>query len=164
MDPDLIDEIQARLGKLYPDLDTSAFGITGRILRLARSLEVMRAAHLQSFDLTPGDFDVLATIRRRQDKGGLNPGQVLESVLITSGGLTKRIDRLEKAGLIERHPDPGDRRGTLLRLTPAGRKRIDQAISSLLEMEHEKVTAALGDRRVVESANLLRRLTASLDT
>jgi DNA-binding MarR family transcriptional regulator len=124
----------------------------------------MRAAHLQSFDLTPGDFDVLATIRRRQDKGGLNPGQVLESVLITSGGLTKRIDRLEKAGLIERHPDPGDRRGTLLRLTPAGRKRIDQAISSLLEMEHEKVTAALGDRRVVESANLLRRLTASLDT
>ena len=114
--------------------------------------------------LTPGDFDVLATIRRRQDKGGLNPGQVLESVLITSGGLTKRIDRLEKAGLIERHPDPGDRRGTLLRLTPAGRKRIDQAISSLLEMEHEKVTAVLGDRRVVESANLLRRLTASLDT
>ena len=49
-------------------------------------------------------------------------------------------------------------------MTPAGRKRIDQAISSLLEMEHEKVTAVLGDRRVVESANLLRRLTASLDT
>jgi DNA-binding MarR family transcriptional regulator len=155
---DHVDEIQDRLAELYPGADSTAFGVTGRILSLARALEALRAEHLRLFDLTPGDFDVLATIRRQQGADGMNPGQILDSVLITSGGLTKRIDRLERAGLIERHPDPGDRRGTLLRLTPTGRTRVDEAIPSVLEMEGEVLATALDDGRLSESADLLRRL------
>jgi DNA-binding MarR family transcriptional regulator len=130
----LADRIRATLAAIYPDLDTTGFALTGRVFRLARALETRRAEHLAAFDLTVGDFDVLATIHR-EGADGINPRDLLRSVLITSGGLTKRMDCLEALGFIRRHADPGDRRGTLLRLTPAGVDRIDQVIPSLLEME-----------------------------
>ena len=142
---------------MYPDLDTEAFGVIGRILRLARDIQSRRARQLATFDLTPADFDVLATMRRK-GADGINPGTLLQSLLITSGGLTKRLDRLEGFGLIERQPDPDDRRGTLLRLTEEGANRIDGAIPSLLQEEAELLRPALNRRHLEETASLLRRL------
>lgn len=158
--PDAIDAIQARLAELYPDLDTSGFAVTGRILRLARHITARRVDHLTDFGLTPGDFDVLATVRRVQGPGGVNPGTVLESVLITSGGLTKRLDRLESAGLVERRPDPDDRRGTLVRLTDEGTEVVDAAVQSLVSAERELVAEVMTDRQMDQAAALLRRLHA----
>ncbi|MGD2042145.1 MAG: MarR family transcriptional regulator [Acidimicrobiia bacterium] len=157
-DTDAVDGIRSRLAELYPDLDTAAFGLTGRILRLARDIEMNRARHLSSFDLTPGDFDVLATIRRTDLGEGVNPGRLLESLLITSGGLTKRLDKLESAGLIERNPDPNDRRGTLIRILPAGTDLIDRAIPSLLKEEAEVVEAKLSTEQLDRVSAMLRRL------
>lgn len=158
--PDGVDAIQTRLAELYPDLDTSGFAVTGRILRLARHIEARRTDHLAEFGLTPGDFDVLATVRRTQGPEGVNPGTVLQSVLITSGGLTKRLDRLESAELIERRPDPDDRRGTLVRLTDHGTGVLDRALRSLLTMERELVGEMITDRQMDQVAALLRRLNA----
>jgi len=154
---DAVDEIRQELLRLYPDLDTEAFGVIGRILRLARDIQSRRARQLATFDLTPADFDVLATMRRK-GADGINPGTLLQSLLITSGGLTKRLDRLEGFGLIERQPDPDDRRGTLLRLTEEGANRIDGAIPSLLQEEAELLRPALNRRHLEETASLLRRL------
>ena len=159
MQPDAVDRIRSQHAARYPDLDTRAFGVTGRVLRLAQLFESKRTDHLAGFGLTPGDFDVLATIRRTQGSDGVNPGQVLQSVLITSGGLTKRLDRLESAGLIRRHPDPADRRATLLRLTPPGADLVDRVIPSLLAMEHQFVSTALTDAQIDRTASLLRLLT-----
>lgn len=159
MKPDAVDRIRTHHAARYPDLDTRAFGVTGRVLRLAQLFESKRTEHLDTFGLTPGDFDVLATIRRTQGSDGVNPGQVLQSVLITSGGLTKRLDRLESAGLIRRHPDPADRRATLLRLTPSGVDLVDRVIPSLLAMEHRFVSTALSDAQIDRTASLLRLLT-----
>lgn len=117
-----------------------------------------RAGHLAAFDLTSADFDLLATIRRTQASVGVNPSRLLQSVMVTSGGLTKRLDRLEESGLIDRHPDPGDRRGTLVRLTPAGEKQIDTVLPSVLAMEHEFLTRELSASELEEVATLLRRL------
>lgn len=158
--PDAIDAIEARLAQLYPDLDTSGFAVTGRILRLARHITARRVDHLTDFGLTPGDFDVLATVRRVQGPEGVNPGTVLESVLITSGGLTKRLDRLESAGLLERRPDPDDRRGTLARLTDEGTEVVDAALQSLVSAERDLVAEVMTDRQMDQAAALLRRLHA----
>lgn len=155
---DEVDNIRHQLADLYPELDTRAIEVTGRVLRLAQAFESRRADHLATFDLTSADFDLLATIRRTQGSAGVNPSQLLQSVLVSSGGLTKRLDRLEESGLTERHPDPDDRRGTLVRLTPAGKKLIDEVLPSVLEMEHEFLTRELTTTELEEAATLLRRL------
>ncbi len=159
---DPIDGMRERLAELYPELDTSAFGLTGRVLRLAQAFERHRAEHLKQFDLAPGDFDVMATIRRIEGDTGVNPGTLLQSVLITSGGLTKRLDRLEAAGWLARHPDPGDRRATLVRLTPQGRELLDQALQSLLTSEREFVNGTIPQRLRDQTAATLRRLVLAL--
>lgn len=157
-DHDAVDQIRGHLRTIHPDLDTSGFGVTGRILRQARAIEAARVDHLDAYGLSPGDFDVLATVRRVQGDAGVNPGRLLQSVLITSGGLTKRLDRLEKAELLVRRPDPEDRRATLVRLTARGLRLIDAALQSLLEAEGDRVRAALTDRQMEQLASLLRRL------
>lgn len=155
---DEVDDIRSQLADLYPGLDTRAIEVTGRVLRLAQAFESRRADHLATFDLTGADFDLLATIRRTQGRVGVNPSRLLQSVMVTSGGLTKRLDRLEESGLTQRHPDPGDRRGTLVRLTSAGEKQIDTVLPSVLAMEHEFLTRELTTRELEEVATLLRRL------
>lgn len=155
---DPVDKIRQRLAVLYPDLDTEVFGVTGRILRLAREIEARRAQHLASFNLSPGDFDLMATLRRTDEGEGVNPGRLLESLLVTSGGLTKQLDRLEAAGHIERHPDPGDRRATRVRLTQQGLEVIDEVLPSLLEMEGETTGSKLTASQLERMASMLRRL------
>lgn len=159
---DAVDGMRDRLAALYPELDTSAFGVTGRVLRLARSIDHLRAEHLSQFDLVPGDFDVLATIRRIEGDTGVNPRRLLQSVLITSGGLTKRLDRLQTAGWVARHPDPDDRRATLVRLTAEGRDLVDRALPSLLASEQELIERAFTDRQRDRTAASLRRLALAL--
>lgn len=155
---DEVDNIRHQLADLYPELDSRAIEVTGRVLRVAQAFESRRADHLATFDLTSADFDLLATIRRTQGSAGVNPSQLLQSVLVSSGGLTKRLDRLEESGLTERHPDPDDRRGTLVRLTPAGEKLIDEVLPSVLAMEDELLTRELTATELEEAATLLRRL------
>lgn len=162
-DTDAVDGIQRRLAELHPDVDASAVGVTGRLLRLAQAFQRRRDEHLESFGLTAGDFDVLATVRRTQGSDGVKPRQLLRSVLITSGGLTKRLDRLENAGLLVRHPDPDDRRGTLIRLTKEGTALVDRAIPSVLTMERDLLSDALTGRQVDQTASLLRRLILTID-
>lgn len=162
-DTDVVDGIQKRLGELYPDLATTALGITGRVIRLGEALMARRAEHLAEFGLTCADFDVMATLRRVQGPEGVNPRRLLESVLITSGGLTKRLDRLEQAGFIERSPDPDDRRGTLIRLTDAGVEHIDRVFPSLVDMEQRQLSSELSERQLEQGASLLRRIHLSIE-
>lgn len=161
---DTIDGIQGDLEHVRPGSDPSGVAVTGRLLRLARHIEQQREMQLRSLGLTPADYDVLATLRRREGQTGVNPRNLQRALLVTSGGMTKRLDRLESAGLLERRPDPTDRRGVLIRLSRKGRSCIDRALDVMLETERRVVADAIPktadrDRLIV----LLRRLLHHLE-
>lgn len=127
MPPDAIDRVIADWERVRPDLDPAPLALVGRVLVLARHLERGAEAALKKHGLTFGQFDILATLRRREPQGGLNPTQLCANVALTSGGMTSRLDRLEEAGWIARQSDPNDRRGVVVVLTAKGRKLIDAA-------------------------------------
>lgn len=164
MEEDAIDRIRGELAAIDVDVDTGGLAVTGRLLRLGRQIESARDRLLGQFGLSVADFDVLATLRRRAHTGGLKAKDLQASVMITSGGMTKRLDRLQAAGLIERRPDPDDRRGVVITLTSAGRELIDEVLPVLLTAETEAIRAAIGSERDRERlASLLRRLLLAAD-
>ncbi|MEV4254433.1 MarR family transcriptional regulator, partial [Spirillospora sp. NPDC049652] len=112
-----------------PDLDVSPLLVLSRVSRLARHLDRARRAVFAEQDLESWEFDVLTALRRAGAPYELSPGRLLRATLVTSGTMTNRIDRLTAAGLVERHPDPADKRGVLVRLTDAGRTRVDTAFA-----------------------------------
>ncbi|RFU40789.1 MarR family transcriptional regulator [Actinomadura logoneensis] len=146
-----------------PDLDVSPLLVLSRVSRLARHLDRARRAVFAEQDLESWEFDVLTALRRAGAPYELSPGRLLRATLVTSGTMTNRIDRLTAAGLVERHPDPADKRGVLVRLTDAGRTRVDAAFAALLEREHAFLDA-LGPADRETLGGLLRTLLVPFDT
>ncbi len=125
--PDVIDRMLSGWQKARPDLDPSPLEVVGRVIVLAEHLERSVENALEKHNLTLGEFDILATLRRHGPKGGLTPSQLLESVILSSGGMTARLDRLAKASLVYRKADKEDRRKVMIELTAKGRRVIDAA-------------------------------------
>ncbi len=159
--PDHIDRITEQWGRERPDLDITALAILGRLFRVSHLADAALGERLAAHGLQPGWFDVLAALRRAGEPYELNPTQLARASLLSSGGMTKRLDRLVDAGLVSRRPDPADRRGTLIRLTRKGRTRIDAALETHLANE-EQVLAALNARERSELDRHLRALLAGL--
>jgi DNA-binding MarR family transcriptional regulator len=126
---DLIDRMNEQWRAARPDLDPGPLEVVGRVIVLAQYLERSVNAALAAHGLTLGQFDILATLRRQPD-GRLTPTQLMRSVMLSSGGMTNRLDRLEEAGWIRREPDPEDRRGVVVGLTRKGRELIDAATAT----------------------------------
>jgi DNA-binding MarR family transcriptional regulator len=145
---DGVDLIIEQWRRERPDLDPSPIGVVGRISRLARELEQRLEPVYREHGLETGWHDVLATLRRSGPPYRLRPTEFTNALMLTSSGTTKRLDRLEQAGLIARGPDPDDRRGTLISLTAAGRRLIDSVTEAHLENER-RLLGGLGeaDRR-----------------
>src|SRR5215218_7169803 len=152
---DGVDGILEQWRRERPDLDPSPIGVIGRISRLARELEQRLEPVYRAHGLEPGWHDVLATLRRTGPPHRLRPSEFTTSLMLTSSGTTKRLDRLEQAGLITREPDPDDRRGTLITLTEAGHELLDTAIEAHVANEH-RLLAALSGAEQRELAGLLR--------
>ncbi len=128
---DRVDNIQAQWRRERPDLDVTPMGIIGRLHRLAAALTEELVGVYEQHGLSEGEFDVLATLRRSGDPYARQPADLAKTTMITTGGLTKRLDRLEQAGLVERtRPDGADARTKLVRLTREGQQRIDDAITA----------------------------------
>src|SRR6187399_528515 len=130
-----------------PDLDPSPIGIVGRVSRLARELEVRLEPVYRAHGLEPGWHDVLATLRRSGPPFRLRVTDLTASMMIGSSGTTKRLDRLERAGLVGRSPDPNDRRGTLIELSPKGLELIDGVTAAHLENERRLIAVLTPDER-----------------
>src|SRR6266487_2679062 len=159
---DEVDELVAGWQIQRPDLDVEPLQVLSRVSRLARHLDIARRLAFASHGLEPWEFDVLSALRRQGPPYQLSPGALLRITLVTSGTMTNRIDRLEQAGLVARHPDPQDRRGVLVRLTAAGCARVDSALADLLTSERAFLhPIPENSRRTL--ADLLRALLAPLD-
>ncbi|MBN2752364.1 MAG: MarR family transcriptional regulator [Rhodospirillaceae bacterium] len=130
---DKLDQIVAQWQRARPDLDASSMAVFGRLIRLHAHLEREIQNVLNAQGLAPGEFDVLATLRRSNRPEGLSPNELLAEMMITSGTMTHRLDRLEQAGRVERHPHPEDRRSVRVVLSEAGRKLVDQAVQVHLD-------------------------------
>jgi DNA-binding MarR family transcriptional regulator len=146
-----------------PDLDVQPLHVLSRVSRLARHLDRARRAVFVAHDLEPWEFDVLTALRRAGSPYQLSPGQLLRATLVTSGTMTNRIDRLAAAGLVERHPDPQDKRGVQVRLTYAGQTRVDAAFADLLRREHD-ILNGLSPAERESLTGLLRALLIPFDS
>ena len=159
---DGVDLILEQWSRERPDLDVSPMGVIGRISRLSRIFERGLVETFSSFGLGGGEFDVLATLRRAGEPYRLTPTELSKSLMVSSGGMTNRLDRLERAGFITRLPDPSDRRGTLVCLTDEGRRLVDEVVAAHVENEHHLLDSlAPSERKTL--ADLLRKLLLSLE-
>ncbi len=157
-----MDMILAQWRRERPDLDVDALGLLGRLFRAAHLADAELAAGIAGHELHPGWFDLLAALRRSGAPYELNPTELMRSTMLSSGGMTKRLDRLAEAGLVERRPDPSDRRGTLVGLTCKGRQVVDDALVTHLANE-ERLLEPLSapQRRALD--DLLRTFLAGLE-
>jgi DNA-binding MarR family transcriptional regulator len=154
---DHVDEILAQWQRERPDLDVAALGLYGRLFRLVHLSDDALAKGLAPYGLQPGWFDLLAALRRAGAPYELNPTRLMRATLLSSSGMTKRLDRMEEAGFIERRPDPKDRRGTLVRLTRRGKNVIDRALATHVGNEERLLSGlSAAERRTLDA--LLRRL------
>jgi DNA-binding MarR family transcriptional regulator len=142
MPPDAVDAIVEQWRRERPDLDPSPMEILGRVVRAGRLTEERQRATFARHGLTGSDFDLLATLRRSGRPFRLTPTALRRSAMVSSGGMTKRIDRLERLGFVARSPDASDRRGVLVELTPAALQLIDEVVVDHLENE-ERMLAPL---------------------
>jgi len=151
---DLIDRMNEQWKRVRPDLDPAPLEVVGRVIVLAQALERSVNEALARHGLTLGQFDILATLRRQPD-GRMTPTQLLQSVVLSSGGMTNRLDRLQDAGWIRRKDDPEDRRGVVIELTAKGRTLIDAATETRFA-EAERSMPPLGSRETRQLAEFLR--------
>jgi DNA-binding MarR family transcriptional regulator len=146
-----------------PDLDVGPMILLGR---LGEAGVVIMRDHLNPlfarFGLQPGEFDVLATLRRSGPPYALTPTELYEAAMISSGSMTNRIDRLEKAGLVQRQPNPRDGRGTLVALSATGLALIDDAVAEHVANQRA-IVSGLTDKEQAQLSTLLAKLLASND-
>jgi DNA-binding MarR family transcriptional regulator len=126
---DSIARIVAEWTRERPDLDPAPIGIIGRIARLDALIVRHADTWLAPLGLTWENFSLLVTLRRSGKPYMLTPTRLYQISLLTSGAMTSRIDRVAELGLVERLPDPNDRRGVLVKLTPSGKRLADKAIA-----------------------------------
>lgn len=146
-----------------PELDTVPMETLGRMAELA--LRAQRDHIDQLFakhGLQPGEFDVLATLRRSGAPHALSPTALYEATMVSSGGMTNRIDKLEKAGLIERRANPNDRRSNLVALTQEGLAKIDQIVPQHIDNERN-ILSALDAAEIAQLNAITKKLISRLD-
>lgn len=160
MTPDQIDKILTQWRAEAPDLNLSSLAVIGRILQLARLLEKHRETVLADFDLNLWSFDMLATLRRQGPPYQLKPTELYGLLMLSSGAMTNRIDRLEKAGWVMRLRDPDDRRSVMVQLTNQGMEYVDTVMPILFERENR----LLDDLNQAETETLIVLLRKFLDT
>jgi len=157
---DEIDRIVEEWNRVRPDLDVSPTHTLQRITRLSLLQAASFARVFAPFGVSFGEYLVLAALLRAGPPYRMNPTRLFNSVILSSGAMTKRVDRLEEMGLVERYPDPTDRRGRLVALTDRGRELVDAAVLDHLENE-ERLLAALDAGEREQLAGLLRKLLLS---
>ena len=160
---DHVDAVVAQWARERPELETEALGFVGRLFRSVQLADAELARGLARHGLQPGWFDVLAALRRAGPPFELNPTELAAAMLVSSGGMTKRLDRLAEAGLVERNPDPGDRRATRIRLTRRGKTLVDRAIDEHLERQRG-LFRSLTDQERRRLDSLLRKVLAELES
>ncbi len=162
-DLDHVGRIIVQWGEQRPDLDVSPMGLIGRLHRLAARLNDELRPVFAEAGLGDGDFDVLAALRRSGPEHALTPGELGATTMVTSGAITKRIDRLERADLVTRTVSDTDARSRRVALTAKGLRLVDDLLDRHVANEHRLVSGFSAEERQ-QLAGLLQAWGRSLDT
>ncbi|MDO6583195.1 MarR family transcriptional regulator [Photobacterium sp. 2_MG-2023] len=128
MHHDHVDRLLTQWQQQRPDLDCSPMAVIGRISRMSRLIDKKINKTFKNYDLSAIEFDILATLRRCNTP--LTPTELYQTLMLSSGAMSTRIEQLAKRGLIERIASPEDRRSCSVALTEKGRVLIDQAVEA----------------------------------
>ena len=162
MPKDWTDNLLARWGSLRPGLDMDAYQVTARISRIGLHIARHQEEVFGRLGLNRGEIGVLSALRTAGPGQRLSPTRLFKGLMLSSAGITSRLDALESRGLVKRTPDPSDRRAVQVELTDAGRKLLDEAIAANTKTERE----LLGNLTAAEIASLgklLRKMLAGLE-
>jgi DNA-binding MarR family transcriptional regulator len=154
---DEVDLIIDAWSRRLPDVDLTPLDVMSRLRRVANRLGRLRESAFSGAGLAAWEFDVLAALRREEPPHELSPAQLIEATMIGSAAMTNRLDKLSLRGLVERMPNPRDRRSVLVRLTADGATRVDDAMRRLAHREAEELRSLTREEQAT-LARLLRRL------
>jgi DNA-binding MarR family transcriptional regulator len=158
---DWADDLLESWSSLQPDFDVRAYQVTSRVARLALHIARHQEEVFGRFGLNRGDVGVLSALRIAEDNR-LSPTQLFKGLMLSSAGITSRLDRLEKRGMVRRERHPNDRRGVLVELTDEGRSMLEQAVHANTDAERE-LLAGLDAAEAQELGQLLKKMLAALE-
>jgi DNA-binding MarR family transcriptional regulator len=159
---DRVDRVEAGWRRERPDIDVSSVGIVTRIWRIGRHLDRHRKERLEAFGTDRAALDILAMLRRAGPPYRRTAGELQSSALITSGGMSQRLERLEDAGLVTRHMHRDDRRKVEVELTSTGMALVDEVTGDLMANE-SKLIDILDDGEQAELRRLLKKLLSTFE-
>src|SRR3954452_3950321 len=162
MTDDLVDEVLGSWRSTSPEIDTAPLEVTGRLSRIGPHLARRQEAVFERFGLNRGEVGALSALRVVGPPHRLSPGRLGKGLMLSSAGVTSRIDRLERRGLVRRLPDPDDRRGVIIELTDLGIETVDGAVKAVAESDRELV-GRLAPDEALALEQLLRKLLAGLE-
>ncbi|MFC9245664.1 MarR family winged helix-turn-helix transcriptional regulator [Streptomyces sp. NPDC057136] len=161
MQTDAIAAIVEQWKRERPDLDAAPMLVMGRLFRLTDALDQRLRPPFQAAGLGGGDFDVLAALRRSGEPYALSAGELSRTVLVTTGAISKRVDRLEARGLVSRSVAESDSRGRLVTLTAEGSELTDELIAVHLDNQRRLLSGLSADEQT-RLGDLLERLASTL--
>lgn len=162
MKKDRVHTIENQWHEEIPELETESMACIGRLNQVFRHIERRLSENYTDFGLNSGEFDVLATLKRSGSPYQLKPTELYNTLMITSGAMTNRIDTLEKKGLVKRENDPEDRRAMYVVLTEKGHELIQRAVFSHVALE-KVLLDALKEEEVHALSDLLSKLLISYE-
>jgi DNA-binding MarR family transcriptional regulator len=162
MTEDFTDRLIARWAEIRPDLGVDALQVTARLSRLGRHIAVREEEAFGRFGLNRGEVGMLAALRTAGPPHRLSPTRLGRGLMLSSAGVTSRLDRLERRGLLRRTPDPDDRRGVIVELTDEGLTLVDSAVAANTANE-ERILATLSRDEVHTLEALLRKVLVGLE-
>jgi DNA-binding MarR family transcriptional regulator len=160
--PDFTDRILSRWAELHPDVDLAPLQVTGRLARMGQLLARREEAVFGEFGLNRGEVGVLAALRSSGPPHRLSPGRLGKGLMLSSAGVTSRLDRLERRGLLARHPDPDDRRGVTVELSDRGMELVDAAVAATADRDRDLLDA-LSATEARQLETLLRKVLRVLE-
>jgi len=161
-DQDAVARIVASWGEERPDLDASPMLVVGRLQRVTQLLDAELRPPFAAAGLGQGDFDVLAALRRAGPPYARSPSELRDALMVTSGAITKQVDRLVAKGLVSREVDPSDGRGRRVALIDAGHAVVDELIGTHLDNER-RLLSPLKTAQQAQLAGLLGILAEALE-
>ena len=162
MAEDTTDRVLSGWEETRPDFAVGALQVTARLSRIGPLLARRQEEVFDRFGLSRGEVGALSALRISGPPYRLSPTRLAKGLMLSSAGITSRIDRLERRGLVRRLDDPDDRRGVIIELTDDGRDVVDEAVAALA-ISDRQLLERLDPQEVEQLEGLLRKVLALLE-